>query len=66
MLVLSRKAGDEITIGDDIRVVVSQISGGRVSIGIQAPRDIHIVRGELPRSAAFVEQTEDDSLVSVM
>ncbi len=65
MLVLSRKAGDEIIIGDDIRVVVSQISGGRVSIGIQAPRDIHIVRGELPRST-FVEQTEEDSLVSVM
>ena len=65
MLVLSRKAGDEIIIGDDIRVVVSQISGGRVSIGIQAPREIHIVRGELPRSA-FVEQTEEDSLVSVM
>ena len=65
MLVLSRKAGDEIIIGDDIRLVVSQISGGRVSIGIQAPRDIHIVRGELPRST-FVEQTEEDSLVSVM
>ena len=47
MLVLSRKAGDEILIGDNIRLVVSQIKGQRVSIGILAPGDVPVVRGEL-------------------
>ena len=47
MLVLSRKAGDEILIGDNIRLVVSQIKGQRVSIGISAPGNVPIVRGEL-------------------
>lgn len=47
MLVLSRKAGDEIVIGDNIRLVVSQIKGQRVSIGILAPEEVRVVRGEL-------------------
>jgi carbon storage regulator CsrA len=47
MLVLSRKIGDEILIGDNIRLVVNRISGNRVTIGIKAPDDVHIVRGEL-------------------
>lgn len=56
MLVLSRKAGEEIIIGDDIRLVVNRISGNRVTIGIAAPHDIHIVRGEL---MALVHQFDD-------
>jgi carbon storage regulator len=47
MLVLSRKAGEEVMIGDNIRLVVSQIKGQRVSIGILAPEDVRVVRGEL-------------------
>ena len=38
MLVLSRKAGERIWIGDDISVTVVRISGGGVRIGIQAPK----------------------------
>jgi carbon storage regulator len=47
MLVLSRKSGEEIMIGKDIRLVVNRISGNRVTIAIKAPQDVHIVRGEL-------------------
>ena len=47
MLILSRKVNEEIVIGDSITVVISRISGNRVSIGIQAPQDVHIVRREL-------------------
>jgi carbon storage regulator len=47
MLVLSRKAGEQIVIGDNIRLVVSQIKGQRVSIGIVAPEHVPVVRGEL-------------------
>jgi carbon storage regulator CsrA len=47
MLILSRKTGEKIVIGDSIVVVVKRISGQRVTIGIEAPHDVHIVRSEL-------------------
>jgi len=47
MLVLTRKAGEEILIGDDISLVVTRISGNRVTIGVKAPKEHKIVRGEL-------------------
>lgn len=49
MLVLSRKIGEKVVIGDGIVVVVKRILGGRVTFGIEAPQDVRIVRGELPR-----------------
>ncbi len=47
MLILRRKVGEKIVIGEGITVVVSRVSGGRVTLGIEAPSDVHIVRGEL-------------------
>lgn len=47
MLVLSRKEGERIVIGDNITLVISKVSGNRVTIGIEAPRDVKIVRSEL-------------------
>lgn len=47
MLVLSRKAGEAIYIGDNIKVVVTEISGGKVRLGFEAPKDIQIAREEL-------------------
>ena len=47
MLVLSRKAGERIWIGDDISVTVVRISGGGVRIGIEAPVELPVVREEL-------------------
>jgi carbon storage regulator len=47
MLVLSRKPGEQIVIGNDIRVTVVEIKGGRVKIGIEAPDDVAIFRSEL-------------------
>ncbi len=47
MLVLSRKRGESLVIGDDVRVVVTRIVGNRVTLGIEAPNHVHIVRGEL-------------------
>jgi carbon storage regulator len=49
MLVLSRKEGEQLLIGDNIVLTVNRISGNRVAIGIDAPRDVRIVRGELQR-----------------
>ncbi|QEF96938.1 hypothetical protein Mal15_09680 [Stieleria maiorica] len=50
MLVLSRKAGEKLMVGDDIILTVNRISGNRVAIGIEAPRNVRIVRGELQKS----------------
>lgn len=47
MLVLSRKAGETIWIGEDVEIVISEVKGDQVKVGIRAPRNIDIIRGEL-------------------
>lgn len=47
MLVLSRKAGETIWIGEDIEIIISEVKGEQVKIGISAPRSIDVIRGEL-------------------
>lgn len=47
MLVLSRKAGEEIVIGDNVRLVVYHIQGSRVRLGIAAPDGVSVYRSEL-------------------
>lgn len=47
MLVLSRKVGERLVIGGNITIVISRVAGNRVTIGIEAPDDVRIVRGEL-------------------
>ncbi|OYP34711.1 carbon storage regulator [Rhodopirellula sp. MGV] len=50
MLVLSRKAGEKLMIGDDVVLTINRISGNRVAIGIEAPKDVRIIRGELNKA----------------
>jgi carbon storage regulator len=47
MLILGRKVGDTILIGDGIRVVVLACDRKGVRLGIEAPSDVHILRGEI-------------------
>lgn len=47
MLVLSRKCMQSVTIGSEIRVTVIRLEGNQVRIGIEAPRDVRILRDEL-------------------
>ena len=49
MLVLTRKLREQITIGEDVTITVVRIKGSTVQIGIEAPRSIRVVRGELAR-----------------
>ena len=47
MLVIFRKSGERILIGDDVAITVVKVSGGGVRIGIEAPRELAVVREEL-------------------
>ena len=61
MLILSRKEGESIRVGDDIIVDVHRIVGGRVHLAISAPIDVKIMRQEvLDRIAQLQKQTTDD------
>ena len=65
MLVLSRKAGEKISIGDGITIVVNRIAGNRVALGIQAPDNVRVVRGELERFTNELTAGEQSSNPSV-
>lgn len=58
MLVLTRKTEDKIKIGDNIIVTVLEVDGGNVKIGIDAPREIQILRMEV------VEQIKQENIES--
>src|SRR3954451_23223618 len=47
MLVLTRKLMEKLYIGDDICVTVVRLEGGQVRLGIEAPREVSVVRAEL-------------------
>lgn len=57
MLVLTRKTGESIDIGDDITITVVDIAGGTVRIGIDAP-GISITRTELRRSKIDIQRED--------
>ena len=65
MLVLSRKPGERIHIGDDITLTVVRIGPNNVRVGIEAPRDMNIVREELlPGAAAALAAEEAGTLIA--
>ncbi|WP_315070743.1 carbon storage regulator CsrA [uncultured Clostridium sp.] len=47
MLIITRKKGESLMIGEDIEIIVSKIDDGSVKLGIKAPRNIEILRKEL-------------------
>ena len=62
MLVLSRKSGERILIGDKVTITVVRIGPNTVRLGIDAPREMNIVREEL--CVEKVEKTDEAELVS--
>lgn len=61
MLVLSRKSGEKIHIGEGIVIEIRKVAGNRVTVGVVAPRDMRILRGELREAAtAFDPEPSDE------
>ena len=72
MLILIRKSGESILIGDDIEVVITSIDQNKVRVGIKSPPNIPIYREELyrriqkeNREAALLGKDEFDSLMDL-
>ena len=64
MLVLSRKIGEKIHVGNDITIEVRRVAGNRVTLAVDAPRDVRILRGELREAALEFDVTDNDEAFS--
>ncbi|HEX2243215.1 MAG TPA: carbon storage regulator CsrA [Gammaproteobacteria bacterium] len=47
MLILSRRPGESLTIGDNITITVVSINGNQIRLGIKAPREVRVLREEI-------------------
>lgn len=61
MLVLSRKESETICLGDNIKITVVRVNKDRVRIGIDAPSDVHVLRGELANREYEIPMTSFES-----
>ena len=59
MLVLTRKLQQQIKIGDQITVTILKVKGSTVRIGVQAPKDVRVIRGELPKNTEHATSEMD-------
>lgn len=59
MLVLSRKIGERIVIGDNVVVTIVGMRGGQLRLGIEAPKTVRILRDELKDSESVPEVGEE-------
>jgi carbon storage regulator len=65
VLIITRRAGERIMLGDDIRIEIMEVVGSSVRVGVQAPRSVPIYREEIwsavkeeNQAAAAVESTK--------
>jgi len=63
MLVLTRKLQQQIKIGEQITVTILKVKGNTVRVGISAPREVRVVRGELPKEGPAAEIVEVEATV---
>jgi carbon storage regulator len=60
MLVLTRKAGQSILVGDSVRITVIELSPGVVRLGFEAPQDVPIYREEVYKEIETKSRPQDD------
>lgn len=69
MLVLTRKVNQQIRLGDSITVTVLRVQGNSIRIGIEAPREVRVVRGELgaiePATSEYDSEAADQTSASI-
>jgi carbon storage regulator len=72
MLILRRRAGETLVIGDDVRITVMDVYEGGVRLAIDAPKSIPVLRSELlqavdaNRDAAAAEPARPDGLLELL
>jgi carbon storage regulator len=64
MLILSRKAGDSVLIDGGVRIVVLGVEGTSVRLGIDAPVDVRVLRGEILKQVERENERAQVSLAS--
>ncbi len=68
MLVITRREGEKIHVGKDVRITITQVRGGKVRVGVEAPKETMIWRGELDdkvQAAPAEEEAKEGDLVAV-
>lgn len=65
MLILSRRLGESFLIGNDIEIMVYEIQGDKVRIGINAPKNINVLRSELISEAKTVNREASASNIDI-
>lgn len=65
MLVIKRKLNESIIIGDNIEVIVSEISGDKVKLAISAPKEVKIIRKELKDTLDFNKSAVNSNKLNV-
>jgi carbon storage regulator len=66
MLVLSRKPGEKVLIGDHISITIVRIGPNTVRLGIEAPKNMNIVREELTVELAEGDEIESSELLAAL
>lgn len=61
MLILQRKEGESLFIGEDIEVTVLSVEGNRVRLALEAPKNIVILRSELKKAAEANQAAAEDT-----
>jgi carbon storage regulator len=69
MLVLSRRAGESVVVGDDVTITILEVRGDVIRVGIDAPRSIAVHRAELLEQLESVNREasspSDDAVASL-
>lgn len=61
MLVLTRKPDEQIRIGDDIVITIVRVKGNTIRVGVEAPKGVRVIRGELEGKPRNMEQTGESA-----